>query len=193
VSLSGCVSLCDSTGSLFVCLQLCLSMCVCLSHCVCFSLSVFQERKLTKSQVGHLRATGQSRLRRFLQEFRSARTCQIKDILKVDLFEKGEFVHVQGTSKGKGFQGVMKRHNFGGGPASHGSMFHRAPGSIGSSSFPSRVLKNKKLPGHMGSRRVTVKKLRVVDVLVEENLLLVSGAIPGPTGGLVLIRKLAGG
>lgn len=152
-----------------------------------------QERKLTKSQVGHLRATGQSRLWRFLQEFRSVRTCQIKDILKVDLFEKGEFVHVQGTSKGKGFQGVMKRHNFGGGPASHGSMFHRAPGSIGSSSFPSRVLKNKKLPGHMGSRRVTVKKLRVVDVRVEENLLLVSGAIPGPTGGLVLIRKLAGG
>lgn len=152
-----------------------------------------QERKLTKSQVGHLRATSQSGLWRFLQEFRGASSHQLKDIVRVDMFEKGELVNVQGTSKGKGFQGVMKRHNFGGGPASHGSMFHRAPGSIGSSSFPSRVLKNKKLPGHMGNRRVTVKGIRVVDILVEENLLLVYGAIPGPTGGLVFIHKLVRG
>ena len=118
--------------------------------------------------------------------------CQVGDAVTVQLFEKGEVVHVRGTSKGKGFQGVMKRHNFGGGPASHGSMFHRAPGSIGCSSYPSRVLKNKKLPGQMGNKRVTVKGLTVIDTRPEENLVLIAGAVPGPVGGLVLIRKAGG-
>ena len=111
------------------------------------------------------------------------------DAVTAGLFEKGERVHVQGTSKGKGFQGVMKRHNFAGGPASHGSMFHRAPGSVGSSSYPSRVMKNKALPGQMGNKRVTVQGLRIVDIRPEEDLVLIAGAVPGPVGGLVFIRK----
>ncbi len=96
---------------------------------------------------------------------------------------------MQGVSKGKGFQGVMKRHNFAGGPASHGSMFHREPGSMGASSYPSRVWKGKKLPGQMGAKRVTVQGLKVIEVRAEENILLISGAIPGPPGGYVIIQK----
>ena len=154
--------------------------------------SEVQDRKLTKAQVGHLRASGQEKLFRHLREFRCVPACQVGDAVTADLFEKGEMVHVQGTSKGKGFQGVMKRHNFGGGPASHGSMFHRAPGSIGCSSYPSRVLKNKALPGQMGNKRVTVKGLTVADTRPEENLVLIRGAVPGPVGALVLIRKAGG-
>ena len=148
-----------------------------------------RERKLTKAQVGHLRASGQEKLFKYLWEFRCVPDCQVGDAVTAGLFEKGEMVHVRGTSKGKGFQGVMKRHNFSGGPASHGSMFHRAPGSIGSSSYPSRVWKNTALPGQMGNERVTVQGLRVMDIRPEENLVLISGAVPGPVGGLVLIRK----
>ena len=154
--------------------------------------SEVQERKLTKAQVGHLRSSGQEKLFRHLREFRCAPDCQVGDAVTADLFGKGEVVHVQGISKGKGFQGVMKRHNFGGGPASHGSMFHRAPGSIGCSSYPSRVLKNKKLPGQMGNKRVTVQGLTVVETRPEDNLVLIAGAVPGPVGGLVLIRKAEG-
>lgn len=150
------------------------------------------ERKLTKAAIGHLRS-GQTRLWKILREFRGPVECQVGDILKADVFERGDWIDVQGQSKGKGFQGVMKRHNYSGGPASHGSMFHRAPGSIGSSSYPSRVLKNKALPGRMGSERVTVKGLKVVDVRPEENLLLVSGGVPGPNGGLVVIQKASQG
>ncbi len=151
--------------------------------------SEVQERKLTKAQVGHLRSSGQEKLFRYLREFRCVSDCQVGDAVTVHLFQKGEVVHVQGTSKGKGFQGVMKRHNFAGGPASHGSMFHRAPGSIGSSSYPSRVWKNQALPGQMGNERVTVKGLTVIEVRPEENLVLIAGAVPGPVGGVVLIRK----
>ena len=155
------------------------------------------ERKLNKPQVGHLRAKQekqekQSKTWRRLQEFPKSEDCQVGDIVKVDIFSKGEEVSVQGISKGKGFQGVMKRHNYGGGPASHGSMFHRAPGSIGNSSYPSRVWKNKALPGQMGNERVTVKGLRIVDVRSEENLLLVSGSVPGRAGATVVIRKVQG-
>lgn len=151
-----------------------------------------QERKLTKARIGHLRASGQEKLFKYLREFRCVPDCQVGDAVTANLFEKGEVVHVRGTSKGKGFQGVMKRHNFAGGPASHGSMFHRAPGSIGCSSYPSRVLKNKKLPGQMGNKRVTVQGLTVVETRPEENLVLIAGAVPGPVGGLVLIRKAEG-
>ena len=108
------------------------------------------ERKMTKPEVGHIKKTG-DRLWRYLKEVQSNGETQVGSLVKVDIFSEGESIDVQGVSKGKGFQGVIKRHNYAGGPASHGSMFHRAPGSIGSSSFPSRVLKNKKLPGHMGS------------------------------------------
>jgi large subunit ribosomal protein L3 len=146
------------------------------------------ERKLNKPQLGHLRSK-EGRLWRYLREFTQLEECQVGDLIKVDMFSKGDKVSVQGVSKGKGFQGVIKRHNYGGGPASHGSMFHRAPGSIGNSSFPSRVWKNKALPGQMGNERVNVQGLKVVDIRPEENLLLVSGSVPGEIGSLVLVRK----
>jgi large subunit ribosomal protein L3 len=116
---------------------------------------------------------------------------EVGQTVTAETLQKGEHVAVSGISKGKGFAGVMKRHHFSGGPATHGSMFHRQPGSIGASSFPSRVFKGKRLPGHMGAERVTVKGLEVVDVRVEENLVLLRGAVPGPTGAVVEIRRLA--
>jgi len=111
------------------------------------------------------------------------------EMLTVERFKKGDVISISGVSKGKGFQGVMKRHNYAGGPGSHGSMFNRAPGSIGASSFPSRVWKNKGMPGHMGSERVTVKNLKVVDVKTDQNLLLIFGAVPGSPGTYLEIRK----
>jgi large subunit ribosomal protein L3 len=148
-----------------------------------------KERKLSKAEIGHLRAAGTNKFWKILKEFRGPTEHQVGDTISVELFEKGEIVHVQGVSKGKGFQGVMKRHNFAGGPASHGSMFHREPGSMGASSYPSRVWKGKKLPGQMGAKRVTVQGLKVIEVRAEENILLISGAIPGPPGGYVIIQK----
>ncbi|MEW6683442.1 MAG: 50S ribosomal protein L3 [Nitrospirota bacterium] len=116
---------------------------------------------------------------------------EVGQTVSAEALQKGEWVSVSGISKGKGFAGVMKRHHFSGGPATHGSMFHRQPGSIGASSFPSRVFKGKRLPGHMGAERVTVKGLEVIDVRAEENLVLLRGAIPGPTGSVVEIRRVA--
>jgi large subunit ribosomal protein L3 len=107
----------------------------------------------------------------------------------VSVFKDGDVVDVIGTSKGKGFQGFVKRHHFRGGAATHGSMFHRAPGSIGASSYPSRVVKGMRGHGHMGMDRVTVRNLRVVKVDAENNLLLVRGAVPGANGGYVVIRR----
>jgi len=146
------------------------------------------ERKLTKAALGHLKAA-QVPPGRWLREFKKVGEAQVGQVLNVDLFQKGDRVDVEGVTKGKGFQGVIKRHHYRGGPETHGSMFHRAPGSIGSSSFPSRVWKNKTLPGHMGSERATIQRLRVVETRPEEHLLFVGGAIPGATGGLVVIRK----
>ena len=111
------------------------------------------------------------------------------DNITVDIFTKGEKVSITGTSKGKGFQGVMKRHNYKGGPGSHGSMFNRAPGSIGSSAYPSRVWKNKGMPGHMGDERVTVKNIEIFDIRKDQNLLLVIGAVPGSNGGYVIVKS----
>ncbi len=105
------------------------------------------------------------------------------------ILAQGDRVDVIATSKGKGFQGVMKRHNFAGGAATHGSMFHRAPGGIGASSFPSRVIKGKRFPGHMGSDRVTTRNLEVVRVDMEQSLILLDGAVPGAAGGYVVVRK----
>ena len=147
------------------------------------------EKKVNKPKLGHLRV-GQSRTWKNLLEFAVLGECKVGDLFKVDIFSEGEDVVVQGTSKGKGFQGVMKRHNYAGGPATHGSMFHRAPGSIGNASYPSRVWKNKALPGQMGNKRVTVKGLRIVEVRPEENLLFISGSVPGSIGSLVVIKKL---
>lgn len=146
------------------------------------------ERKLSKAETGHLKAVNLP-ASRLLREFKKVGEAQIGQTIKADLFAKGEWVDVEGVSKGKGFQGVIKRHHYRGGPETHGSMFHRAPGSIGSSAYPSRVWKNKKLPGHMGSQRVTVQRLKVIDARPEENLLFISGAVPGATGGVVIVRK----
>ncbi|MDH7512772.1 MAG: 50S ribosomal protein L3 [Clostridiales bacterium] len=147
-------------------------------------------RKPNKPTTGHFKKTGLAPLR-MLKEFRSADQAGIKegDQVLVDIFQVGEKVHVTGTSKGKGFQGVVKRWGFRGGRASHGSMFHRAPGSIGASSFPSRVTKGKRMGGHMGHARITARNLTVIGLDKENNLLLVKGAVPGPRGSYVLIRK----
>lgn len=112
--------------------------------------------------------------------------------IRVDIFSDAKKVDVSGVSKGKGFQGVMKRHGYAGGRASHGSMFHRAPGSIGSGTDPAHVWKGKGLPGRMGHRRVTQLNLEVVQVIPEKNLILVHGAVPGPTGAIVVVRKRRG-
>jgi large subunit ribosomal protein L3 len=114
---------------------------------------------------------------------------KVGDQVLVDIFQNGERVDIIGTSRGKGFQGVVKRHHFAGGAATHGSMFHRAPGSIGASSFPSRVVKGMRAHGRMGGDRVTVRNLRVARVDPENNLLIVRGAVPGAPTGYVLIRK----
>lgn len=124
-----------------------------------------------------------------LQEFRTEQVAgfEVGDRLYATAFETGDVVHVSGLTKGRGFQGVMKRHGKHGGPASHGSDFHRRPGSIGMRTWPGRVLKNMKLPGHMGVERVTIKNLEVVGVFADDNVILVRGAIPGHNGALVEI------
>ena len=111
------------------------------------------------------------------------------DKVMVDMFNANEKVHVVGTSKGRGFAGFVKRHHFGGGRASHGSMFHRAPGSIGASAYPSRVLKGMRMAGHLGAARITVQNIRVERVDQENNLLYLRGAVPGPNGGYVVVEK----
>ncbi len=125
---------------------------------------------------------------RHLRELKLDADLQVGDELKVDQFAAGDLVDVTGTSIGKGFQGVIKRHNFKGGRASHGSRFHRAPGSIGCSATPSRVFKNKKMPGQMGNERVTVQRLQIVRVEADQNLLLIKGAIPGSRNNVVIIK-----
>jgi len=148
-----------------------------------------REKKLTKGQLGHLAIADAPPLRR-LAEFRDeAGEHLVGDQLKVgDVFEKGQTVKVAGTSKGKGFQGTVKRHNFSRGPMSHGSHNKRAPGSIGASATPSRVFPGIRGPGQMGNKRVTQRGLEIVDVRADDNLLLVRGSVPGPTGGIVEIR-----
>lgn len=146
-----------------------------------------KEKNITKPMLGHFKKTP-TPVYRYLKEIKMEGFSAGDDIT-VDIFSRGERVSITGTSKGKGFQGVMKRHNFRGGPGSHGSMFNRAPGSIGQSSFPSRVFKNRKLPGHMGHERVTVRNIEVFDVRKEQNLMLVKGAVPGANGGYVIIKS----
>lgn len=152
------------------------------------SFGEVKERRLTKSELGHLKKN-QAPGSRVLREFRKDGDVTAGQSITVDMFKKGDWVDVVGVSKGKGFQGVVKRHHYSGGPESHGSMFHRAPGSIGASSFPSRVWKGKTLPGHMGAERVTVQRLKVVDLRAGENLLFVRGAVPGAIDGILIVRK----
>jgi large subunit ribosomal protein L3 len=136
-----------------------------------------------KVQVPYQRHLREIRLRGGEGEF------QVGQVLTVNLFAAGDTVRVTGVTKGRGFQGGVKRWGYKGGPMTHGAMFHRAPGSIGASSYPSRVFRGHHLPGHMGAARLTVRGLTVVSVDPEKNLLLIRGAIPGPTGGLLTIRK----
>ncbi|MGD0886529.1 MAG: 50S ribosomal protein L3 [Thermodesulfovibrionales bacterium] len=144
-------------------------------------------KKVTKAMSGAFKNAGVKPYK-VLKEFKMG-NLKVGDFLTAELFRKGDRIKVSGISKGKGFQGVMKRHNYAGGPGSHGSMFNRAPGSIGASSYPSRVWKNKGLPGHMGSEKVSVKNLMVVDIKPEQNLLLVKGSVPGSNGSYLEIRK----
>jgi len=149
-----------------------------------------KSKRVTKAMEGHFKKAGVPPCR-VLREFRvdEAAEAKVGDKVSVAIFAKGDKVAVSGVSKGKGFQGVVKRHHFRGGDATHGSMFHRAPGSIGASAFPSRVLKGMRAAGHMGQDRVTVKNLEVVRVDEGNNLLVVRGSVPGAGGSYLVIRK----
>jgi large subunit ribosomal protein L3 len=147
-----------------------------------------KERKLSKPEVGHLKHAGVAP-HRHLIEFRDAEGFAAGESVTVEAFEVGDRVKVSGRSKGKGFAGTIKRHNFGRGPTSHGSHNVRAPGSIGASATPSRVFKGMRMAGRMGDERVTQRGLRVAEVDAERNLLLIAGAVPGSVGGIVEIRS----
>ena len=150
-----------------------------------------KENPVNKPMTGHLKKADAASVR-FLREFRFNAGGEVKEGSQffADIFAPGDLVDIIGTSKGKGFAGVIKRYGFSGGKATHGSMFHRRPGSIGQSAWPSRVIKGKKMPGHMGSERVSVRKLQVVKVDRDNNLLVVKGAVPGGKGGFLLIHKV---
>ena len=144
-------------------------------------------RRVTSARRGHFEKAGVQPLRT-LAEVPYSGDANVGDRVQVDIFKPGDSIDVVGQSKGKGFQGVVKRHGFGGGRESHGSMFHRAPGSIGASAFPSRVMKGMRMGGRMGGDRVTVKNLRVAKVDAENNLLYIRGAVPGGRNGLVFVQ-----
>ena len=148
-------------------------------------------QRVNKAMTGHYKSAGVAPMK-LLREVRieeSGDETKVGDRVLVDRFKPGELVDVSGVSKGRGFQGGVKRWHYRGGDSTHGSMFHRAPGGIGASSFPSRVWKNQHFPGHMGNVKVTTKNLEVVKVDADENLLLVRGSVPGPSGAYIMIRK----
>jgi large subunit ribosomal protein L3 len=147
--------------------------------------------KENKPSAGHFKKAGvpATRIRREMKVKAGGDAVKAGDMVNVSIFADGERVDVIGTSRGKGFQGVVKRHHFRGGRMSHGSMFHRAPGSIGASSYPSRVVKGMRMGGHMGADRVTVRNLKILRVDAENNLLLLEGAVPGGPNAIVVVRK----
>lgn len=151
-----------------------------------------KESRLTKPERGHLKEAGKGCFR-YLREVpidaEDLESCELGQEVTVESFEVGEKIDVIGTSKGRGFAGVIKRHGFHGGKDTHGSMSHRVVGSIGASSFPSRVVKGKGMPGHMGDSRTTIKNLTIVDVRPDKNVLVLKGAVPGSKNGLLFIRK----
>ncbi|MBB6625002.1 50S ribosomal protein L3 [Clostridium gasigenes] len=149
-----------------------------------------REKLVNKPKKGHYAKAGVS-LKRRLREFRleDCSTYEVGQEIKVDVFVVGEKIDVSGVSKGKGFQGVIKRWNANRGPMTHGSKFHRAVGSMGASSDPSKTFKNKHMPGHMGAVNKTVQNLEVVKIIAEKNLILIKGGIPGPNKGTVVIRN----
>ena len=149
--------------------------------------------RVKRPMAGHFKKAGVEPAR-FLRELRVGSSSTESDLKPGDRvlaeeFKVAEKVDVIGSSKGRGFQGVVKRHGFSGGPATHGSMSHRVPGSIGQSSYPSRVFKGTRLPGRMGNSRVTARNLEIVEVNVDDNVILVKGAVPGPSGGYVVVRR----
>jgi large subunit ribosomal protein L3 len=144
-------------------------------------------RRITSPMRGHFEKAGVQPVKT-LAEVPYSGDANVGDRVQVDIFKAGDAIDVVGQSKGKGFQGVVRRHNFGGGRESHGSMFHRAPGSIGASAFPSRVMKGMRMAGRMGGDQVTVKNLRVAKVDAENNLLYIRGAVPGGRNGLVYVQ-----
>ncbi|HJQ70215.1 MAG TPA: 50S ribosomal protein L3 [Blastocatellia bacterium] len=148
-------------------------------------------RRVNKPTEGHFKRAGvpPTRVLREVRVEASDEATSVGDKVLVDIFNENDLVDVIGKSKGRGFAGFIKRHGFGGGRATHGSMFHRAPGSIGASAYPSRVIKGTRMAGHMGNERKTLKNLRVVAVDTENNLLMIRGAVPGPNGAYVLIKK----
>jgi large subunit ribosomal protein L3 len=148
-----------------------------------------KERRVTKALKGHF-AKGKITTKKYLRELRleGAADYEVGQEFKVDVFAVGEKVDISGVSKGKGFQGAIKRHNFSRGPMSHGSKYHRGVGSMGASSDPSRTFKGKKLPGHMGAQNVTIQNLEIVMVDPEKNVILVKGGVPGIRGSLVMIK-----
>ena len=157
-------------------------------------------RRANKAEVGHAKKAGLDYAPRVLRSFRldepgnakiEIPTYNVGDIVKVDVFATGEMVKVQGTTKGRGFQGVVKRHGFGGGPNTHGNTRHRKPGSVGPGTDPSRVIKGKKMPGHYGAEQHTQIGLRVEKVDAERNLIYVRGSVAGPKNGIVLVEKQA--
>ena len=147
--------------------------------------------KENKPTTGHFKKAGvpPTRIRREVRVQAGAEAPKAGDQVNVSIFADGERVDVVGTSRGKGFQGVVRRHHFAGGRASHGSMFHRAPGSIGASSYPSRVVKGMRMGGHMGDKQITTRNLKVIRVDADNNLLLVEGSVPGGPNAIVVIRK----
>ena len=149
-----------------------------------------KEKKLNKPVKGHF-AKANVTPKKHLREFRldSLENVKVGDELKADVFAAGDKIDVQGTSKGKGFQGVIKRHGQSRGPMGHGSMYHRRPGSMGSTSTPGRVFKGKKLPGHMGKVTVTIQNLDVVRVDMDKNVILVKGSVPGPKGAILKVKS----
>ncbi len=149
-----------------------------------------KERRVAKPQRVHMSKAGKG-IFRFLREVRveAAEELGVGEELTVEMFNVGDKIDVIGTTKGRGFQGVVKRHKFGAGKQTHGCTSHRVPGSIGASAYPSRVIKGRKMPGHMGNVRQTVRNLKVVEVRPESNLLLVRGAVPGAINGLVMVRR----
>jgi len=150
-----------------------------------------KSHRVNKPLMGHFRKAGQGAFAH-LRELRAENgdAFQVGDQITCEaVFKAGDIIDVTGTSKGKGFQGVIRRWNFAGGPGGHGSNFHRRPGSIGCSAWPSRVFKGMKMAGQMGNRRITTQNLEIVEVRTEQNLILVKGAIPGPNQGVVMLRK----
>ena len=149
-----------------------------------------KESKLTKPELGKFSKTKLTP-KKYLREFRvdSVEGLNVGDELKADLFQAGDKVDIQGTSKGKGFQGVIKRHGQSRGPMGHGSMYHRRPGSMGPTSTPGRVFPGKKLPGHMGVETVTIQNLEVVKVDLDKNAILVKGSVPGAKGAILKIKS----